>query len=67
MGERGDILGVVWEMAALEVAGYERNLDDKPSSSYRFMYAKQKINSITEKKTLSQLTFWWVGSALERT
>ena len=43
--EQGDILGVVWEMAALEVAGYERHLDDKPSSSYRFGYAKQEINS----------------------
>ena len=30
VGERGDKLGVVWETATLEVAGYERNLDDKP-------------------------------------
>ena len=44
----GEHARVVWETAAMEVAGYERNLDDKLSSSYRFVYAKQKIDSIKE-------------------
>ena len=42
MGDHGDILRVVWETAAVEVAGYEKNLDNEPGSSYRFVYENKK-------------------------